>query len=245
MEKSTIIASNIYFFIDAVLPFMKVSTCIYDIYIIVRIKLCLLVNYRVFQIKGVRSSYIKLTYQISGIYVSQLMFWDKWCSVDPSNNLIISKYKKIILYVHYQFKCAIILLIVLIDASYMMNVLPLIFELPCMLPHCHTIIGHWIQLFNSSHSCLHQSLFKWFLFTSHIIIFQTFSHKYTKSKPGQYPAKRMSIYRHIVSTALVSYNLRLSYYLYNVSVDNSLTILITLVWQWVYKVIMENIQIKR
>ena len=31
-------------------------------------------NYRVFQIKGVRSSYNKFTYKISGIYVSQLMF---------------------------------------------------------------------------------------------------------------------------------------------------------------------------
>ena len=40
----------------------------------------------VFQIKGVRSSYNKLTYKISGIYVSQLMFWDKLCIVDPSNN---------------------------------------------------------------------------------------------------------------------------------------------------------------
>ena len=89
--------------------------------------------YRVFQIKGVRSSYNKLTYKISGIYVSQLMFWDKLCIVDPSNNLISkSNFLYIFLHVHYQFKCAIILPIVLIDASYMMNV-PLLFETPCIL----------------------------------------------------------------------------------------------------------------
>ena len=32
--------------------------------------------------KGVLSSYNKLTCKISGIYVSQLMFWDKLCIVD-------------------------------------------------------------------------------------------------------------------------------------------------------------------
>ena len=76
------------------------------------------------------TSYNKLTCEISGIYVSQLMFWDILCKVDPSNNLVISKYKKKKKIVcTYQFKCAIILLIILIDASYMMNV-PLLFETP-------------------------------------------------------------------------------------------------------------------
>ena len=54
--------------------------------------------YWVFQIKGVCSSYNKLTYKIAGMYVSQLMSWDKLCIVDPSNNLI-SKYKRIIYFV--------------------------------------------------------------------------------------------------------------------------------------------------